>query len=91
MYLWMFTSKLINRNFWDETPEDSRLLLEKIADFMARSGQVLQEQKDDALLAKLVAMNVNMCNHILEQKDKELETGQASLAGLAAAAKPIFA
>ncbi len=90
-YLWVFTANLVKYNYWDGTPEDSKLLLQKIADFMSRAGDALQTKKDDGLLAKMVAMNVNMCNHILDQKKIELETGQASLAGLSVAAKPIYA
>ena len=90
-YMWVFTANLVKYNYWDGTPEDTKLLLQKIADFMSRAGQAVIIKKDDNLLAKMVAMNVNMCNHILDQRKVEIETGQASLAGLSGAAKPIYA
>lgn len=67
LFLWRFISHFLPRHFADDVPEGASELLNKISEFMIKVSVAIRDDPmaDPDLIAKVVQLNLNMCDQIL--------------------------
>lgn len=65
--LWMFMKNYLTENFRD-VPEDTRKFLVQMSEFMVKAALFLQENPNENLMDRLVTINLNMSERILENQ-----------------------
>lgn len=73
LFLWRFISNFLPTHFRSDVSAETNDLLEKISDFMTKVTVALGEEgpKDEAVLDKVVQLNLNMCDQILAMRGDE--------------------
>lgn len=67
LFLWRFIGNFLPRHFSEDVSPEMTELLQKIGNFMTKVTVAMleEEDRDDALLDKVVKLNLNMCDQIL--------------------------
>lgn len=70
LFLWRFIANFLPKHFDQAVTAETRELLRRISDFMVKVGVALDEgpEKDPNLIAKVVHLNLNMCDQILAMR-----------------------
>lgn len=73
LFLWRFIANFLPRHFSDEVPQDAVDLIGRISNYMNSVTVTLMdaEEKDSAVLEKVVTLNLNMCDQILAMHAEE--------------------
>jgi hypothetical protein len=73
LFLWRFIANFLPRHFSEEVPQDAVELIRRISEYMNNVTVTLMdaEEKDPAVLDKVVTLNLNMCDQILAMHAQE--------------------
>lgn len=73
LFLWRFIANFLPRHFSEEVQPDTVDLIRRISDYMNKVTVTLldAEEKDTAVLDKVVTLNLNMCDQILAMHAEE--------------------
>lgn len=71
-FIWQFAANYMPRQLSKEVTPEMADLIVKIGDFMQQASRRLRDAKDDALLARLVELNLNMCDQVLSLRESLL-------------------
>jgi hypothetical protein len=73
LFLWRFISNFLPTHFSPEVSSETEALLGRISEFMIKVTVALADDgpKDDALLDKVVRLNLNMCDQILGMREDD--------------------
>ena len=67
-FIWRSTADFLPRNFDEDVPEETTVMLKNVADFMPRAGRAVIDQPESDLCAQMVSLNRNMYNQLLTMR-----------------------
>lgn len=65
VFLWRFVSNYLPTQFDKDTPLESAELLQRISAFMDTACAELRADRQDALITRVIELNMNMCQQLL--------------------------
>ena len=70
VFYWRLIVNYLPKHFSSSVSPASKAMLEMIADFMLRASKAMRQAPDNAVLAQMVQLNLNMSDQILSIAEK---------------------